>query len=140
MLRVNRFAAAMDMMAAGTRAPMPMAAKATPVNQSGNMFSKSWGIASCPFCTFTPAAIAMKPSSASRPSISEYSGRMVALRRITPRLRLERGAGDPPGAAAGGVGGDRVRIQEEPQRRAEGERGVAPLLFVTAGQGALGRA
>ena len=39
--------------------------------------------------TLTPAAIAMKPSSASRPSISEYSGRIVVLRRITLRLRLE---------------------------------------------------
>lgn len=31
----------------------------------------------------------MKPSSASRPSISEYSGRIVVLRRITSRLREE---------------------------------------------------
>ena len=30
MLRVNRFAAAIDMIAAGTSAPMPMAANATP--------------------------------------------------------------------------------------------------------------
>ncbi|CAM5540095.1 hypothetical protein SGRIM128S_05950 [Streptomyces griseomycini] len=66
---------------------MPIAAKATPANQSGNMFSNSCGIANCPFCTFTPAAIAMKPSSASMPSISEYSGRIVVLRRITSRLR-----------------------------------------------------
>lgn len=66
---------------------MPIAAKATPANQSGNMFSNSCGMASWPFCTFTPAAIAMNPSSASRPSISEYSGRIVVLRRITSRLR-----------------------------------------------------
>ena len=39
--------------------------------------------------TFTPAAIAMNPSRASRPSISEYSGRIVVLRRITSRLREE---------------------------------------------------
>lgn len=50
------------------------------------MFSNSCGIASWPLVTFTPAAIAMKPSSASRPSIREYSGRIVVLRRITSRL------------------------------------------------------
>lgn len=89
MLRVNRFAAAIDMIAAGTSAPMPIAANATPANQSGNMFSNSCGMASWPLSTLTPAATAMKPSSASRPSISEYSGRIVVLRRITLRLRLE---------------------------------------------------
>ena len=31
----------------------------------------------------------MKPSRASRPSISEYSGRIVVLRRITSRLRQD---------------------------------------------------
>ena len=31
----------MDMMAAGTSAPMPMAAKATPANHEGNMFANS---------------------------------------------------------------------------------------------------
>jgi hypothetical protein len=36
-----------------------------------------------------PAAIAMKPSSASSPSISEYRGMMVVLRRMTSRLREE---------------------------------------------------
>ncbi len=87
MLRVKRFAAAIDMIAAGTSAPIPMAAKATPANQSGNMFSNSCGMASWPFFTLIPSAIAMKPSSASRPSISEYSGRIVVLRRITSRLR-----------------------------------------------------
>lgn len=66
---------------------MPIAANATPANQSGNMSSNNCGIASCPFLTFTPAAIAMKPSRASRPSMREYSGRMVVLRRITSRLR-----------------------------------------------------
>ena len=89
MLRVKRFAAAIDMIAAGTSAPMPMAANATPANQSGNMFSKSCGIANWPLSTLIPAAIAMKPSSASSPSISEYSGRMAVLRLITLRLRLE---------------------------------------------------
>ena len=37
MFLVNRFAAAIDMIAAGTSAPMPMAAKAMPANQLGNM-------------------------------------------------------------------------------------------------------
>src|SRR5260370_13892066 len=37
MLRVNRLAAAMAMIAAGTSAPMTMAEKAMPVNQLGNM-------------------------------------------------------------------------------------------------------
>ncbi len=33
-----------------------------------------------------PAAIAMKPSSASSPSRNEYAGRNAALRRITVRF------------------------------------------------------
>jgi hypothetical protein len=36
MLRVHRLAAAMDMIAAGTSAPIPMAANATPANHAGN--------------------------------------------------------------------------------------------------------
>ena len=43
MLRVKRFAAAIDMIAAGTRPPMPMAAKATPANQSGKECRMSAG-------------------------------------------------------------------------------------------------
>ena len=75
MLRVNRFAAAIDMIAAGTSAPMPMAANATPANQSGNILSNSSGttvlrvrLAARRSSGLMPAAIAMKPSSASRPS------------------------------------------------------------------------
>src|ERR1700728_5154789 len=45
MLRVYRFAIAMDMMAAGTSAPMAMAAKATPTNQDGNKCRMSAGTA-----------------------------------------------------------------------------------------------
>ena len=37
MLRVNRLAAAIDMNAAGTSAPMTIIEKASPVNQDGNM-------------------------------------------------------------------------------------------------------
>ncbi len=44
MLRVHRFAAAIDMIAAGTSAPIPMAAKAIPANQDENCPSKSIGI------------------------------------------------------------------------------------------------
>ena len=40
---VNRFAAAIDITAAGTSAPIAIAAKATPTNQSGNMSTKSAG-------------------------------------------------------------------------------------------------
>jgi hypothetical protein len=47
MLRVNRLAAAIDMIAAGTRAPTAMAPKATPVNQLGKWSSNSWGMTSC---------------------------------------------------------------------------------------------
>ena len=37
----------------------------------------------------TPAAIATKPSSASRPSRNEYAGSRAAFRRITERLRVD---------------------------------------------------
>ena len=81
MLRVKMFAVAIDMIAAGTSAPMAMAAKATPTNQAGKAFSNSAGTAkllpnslnppaNCGIAA-TPAATAMKPSSASNPSISE---------------------------------------------------------------------
>ena len=66
MLRVHRLAAAIDMIAAGTSAPMPMAAKATPANQLGNCCSNSSGTTVLPSARpfsptsgFTPAAIAM---------------------------------------------------------------------------------
>ena len=44
MLRVQRFAAAIDMIAAGTRAPIPMAAKAMPANKLLNCWSNSTGM------------------------------------------------------------------------------------------------
>ena len=89
MLRVHRFAAAIDMIAAGTSAPITIAAKATPANQSGNSFSNSCGTACCGLSTCTPAAMATKPSRASRPSRNEYAGSSAALRRITERSRVE---------------------------------------------------
>ena len=65
MLRVNRLAAAIDMIAAGTRAPMPTAANAMPANQSGNSLSNSSGttvlLSLVPLAFFngvTPAAMA----------------------------------------------------------------------------------
>ncbi len=93
MLRVKRLAAAIDMIAAGTSAPIAMAAYPTPANHGGNSFSNSCGTASCGLgglpATLTPAATATKPSSASSPSRKEYAGSRAALRRITPRLRVE---------------------------------------------------
>src|ERR671916_1618298 len=91
MLRVNRFAAAMDMMAAGTSAPMAMAPNATPANQPGKWSSNSWGMTSCGLTRpssptgWVPALIATKPSSASSPSSKEYAGRIAAFLR--PVLR-----------------------------------------------------
>ena len=43
MLRVKMLAVAIDMIAAGTSAPMAMAAKATPTNQDGNSARNSDG-------------------------------------------------------------------------------------------------
>ena len=61
MLRAKRLAAAIDMIAAGTRAPIAIAEKATPANQSGNSCAKRTGtivFGSSPI-GWTPAAIAM---------------------------------------------------------------------------------
>src|ERR687893_119262 len=98
MLRVHRFAAAIDIIAAGTRAPIPIAANATPANQDGNWASKSTGMivleSGRPVALLTigdrPAAIAAKPSSASSPSSSEYAGSATIFRLITLRPRAAR--------------------------------------------------
>src|SRR4051794_28347053 len=96
MLREKVLAAAMDMMAAGTSAPIAIAAKATPANQPGKKSSKSCGMTSCGFGTpssptgLVPAAMATQPRSASRPSTKEYAGRIAALRRMVLRLPEER--------------------------------------------------
>ena len=63
MFRVNRLAAAMAMIAAGTSAPMTMAEKAIPVNQLGNRCwnrygTASWGL----FAFFTLAAVTLSAS------------------------------------------------------------------------------
>src|SRR5881275_2670277 len=89
MLRVNKFAAAIDMMAAGTNAPIATAANATPANHDGNMSRNNIGTArlapSPVFGALMPAASAINPSSAIRPSRNEYAGSAAALRRITLR-------------------------------------------------------
>src|SRR6266508_3289745 len=77
------------MIAAGTSAPIAIAAKPKPANQLGNSFSKSCGTACCGLSTFTPAATATKPTRASSPSRKEYAGSSAALRRITERVRVD---------------------------------------------------
>src|SRR6478609_9074195 len=96
MLRVNVLAAALDMMAAGTSAPIAIAANATPANHEGKKASKScgttswaWGLPSRPI-GFVPAAMATQPSRASRPSKKEYAGRIEAFLRIVLRLLADR--------------------------------------------------
>ena len=69
------------MMAAGTRAPIPIAAKAMPINQDGKLWRKSAGTAKLfPNCWnpaaysgrfATPAAMAKNPMRASKPSMKE---------------------------------------------------------------------
>jgi len=71
MLRVHRLAAAIDMIAAGTSAPIAIAANAKPVNHDGNTAFKRAGTASVGECTRTCAATAMNPSSAIAPSSNE---------------------------------------------------------------------
>ena len=78
------------MIAAGTSAPIAIAANAIPANQPGNCDSNSAGTASCALSTSTPAAMAANPSSASRPSRNEYAGRSAAFRRITERFFVAR--------------------------------------------------
>src|SRR5688500_15980736 len=58
-LRVKRLAAAIDITAAGTSAPIAIAAKATPRNQDGNMSANSAGTAVLGSVMVSPAAIAM---------------------------------------------------------------------------------
>jgi hypothetical protein len=59
MLRVKRLAAPIDITAAGTSAPMAMAAKATPSNHDGKYFRKRSGTASLGEAGWIPAASAM---------------------------------------------------------------------------------
>src|SRR5258708_19552969 len=91
MLRANRFAAAIDMMAAGTSAPMTIAEYPIPANQLGNMCSNNSGTDSCalPPPALTPAftaggARAHYPNNPIRPSTNQKGGRGAPLRPITP--------------------------------------------------------
>src|SRR5919112_3490304 len=58
-LRVNRLAAAIDITAAGTSAPIAIAPKATPTNHDGNTLRKRSGTAKLGFSGVIPRAIAM---------------------------------------------------------------------------------
>src|SRR4051794_11812816 len=113
MLRVNVFAAAIDMIAAGTSAPIATAANATPANQLGKESSNSCGMTSCGLglpstpIGLVPAAMATQPRSASRPSTKEYAGRIEALRRMVLRL--------PELSDAGTEGGDMNSARAEPR-------------------------
>jgi len=70
-LRVKVLAAPIDITAAGTRAPMAIAAKEKPTNQSGNILRKSCGTTSWAFDSFSPAARPIRPSRAIKPRTSE---------------------------------------------------------------------
>ncbi len=74
MLRVNRLAAAIDISADGTSAPMKMVANATPANQCGNTCSNRFGttvfVSGLPLAPVSGvmwAAIAITPNSAISP-------------------------------------------------------------------------
>src|SRR5919202_5076179 len=98
MLRVHRFAAAIDMIAAGTRAPVATAAKATPANQLGNIWSNRPGTIVLPSglppvtTGLVPALTAMYPRRASRPSTNEYAGSAAMFRLIVLRSFAARTA------------------------------------------------
>src|SRR5262245_21166672 len=88
-LRVKRFAAAIDMIDAGTNAPIAIAANANPTNHDGNICRNSPGTTHCaPYgaCGWIPAANPMKPSNAINPNKKLYAGNSAALRLITVRL------------------------------------------------------
>src|SRR5580698_8626017 len=53
-LRVKVLAAPIDITAAGTSAPIAIAANEKPANQSGNTLSSNCGTASCGLATLTP--------------------------------------------------------------------------------------
>src|SRR4051794_30558994 len=144
MLRVNRLAAAIDMIAAGTRAPMAIAANAMPANQLGNMPWNSSGTIVLPSVPIglVPAAMAMNPSSAIRARARLETGSALLFRLSTARVlaagtpRVECGAvggrrGRVPlervAVAGRGDARDRVGVEEQRQRRAQGEGGVPQL-------------
>src|SRR5579864_5987646 len=89
MLRVNRLAAAIDMMEAGTSAPIAMAPKAKPANHEGNIWRNRPGTTNCaPYgaCGWMLAARPIRPNSAINPSKKLYAGSSAALRLMACRL------------------------------------------------------
>src|SRR5438270_6025917 len=89
MLRVNRFAAAMDIIDAGTSAPIAIAANAKPTNHDGNISRNRPGTIHCaPYGAtgWMLAAMPMKPSRAINPSRKLYAGKSAALRLMATRL------------------------------------------------------
>ncbi len=70
-LLASRLAAPIAMIAAGTSAPITIAAFATPANQSGKYFAKSSGTIALLSLVTIPAASAQNPSNARKPSSSE---------------------------------------------------------------------
>src|SRR5712664_4438716 len=95
MLRVNRLAAAIDMTADGTSAPMMIVANATPANQCGKVPSNSAGMMVLVLALppdrsgLTLAASATTPSSAMRPSTMLYTGSHATERLTTSLLLVE---------------------------------------------------
>ncbi len=123
MLRVNRFAAAIDMIAAGTSAPMPIAANATPANQRGNICWNSSGT------TVLPSAAGLR---AERQRLHARRDRHVAEQRDQPQQQAvgrQRGHVPLDHVAVRGRehAGDRVRVEEQRQRRAERQGRVLQL-------------
>ena len=70
-LRVNVLAAPIDITAAGTSAPSAIAEKQKPANQSGESPQHKLRHRVCRRGDLEPAAIAIMPSSAIRPSTKE---------------------------------------------------------------------
>ena len=60
--RVKRLAAPIDMMAAGTSAPIAIAAKLNPMNQAGKILMNRVGTTAVGLSSLIPAAMAMYPS------------------------------------------------------------------------------
>ena len=150
-MRVNKFAAPIDMIAAGTSALIAMAAAAKPTNHDGNSVRNSVGTTSDGDFTCTPAAIAMFDRemcylAASRRYLLDYGlsteGPLIGRSHyeVFPELphrwremhahvlagATEGGEEDPFPRADGRV--DWVHWRMQPWRNAEGEIGGA-LLF-----------
>ena len=117
MLRVHRFAAAIDMIAAGTRAPIPIAAKAMPANQCGNICVEQ----------HRDDRVGVGLAGGGGDRLHAGGDRHVAQQR---QQAEQQGVGrqrhhvalDHVAAPRRQHAGDRVRVEEQRQRRAERER------------------